>query len=85
MYKYVTVKTDQSKNYYFYEEAIKDHGFEEAINERENEIEVIVRGKERSLFTKDGKYYIPVSFNHFNTQFFSFKMREVERGQYKEI
>lgn len=64
---------------------IRDNGFERATNKRGYDLDVIVRGRGIALYIKDGKYYIPVSFNHFNTLFYSFKMREIERGIYEEM
>lgn len=84
-YKYVTVVPDQREQYYYLHEAITDNGFEQATSKRGNPVDVAFRGRKTPLYTKDNKYYVIVSFNHFNTQVYSFKMREIERGIYEEI
>lgn len=83
-YIYRSFVPDQSKCFHSVYDAIINCGFKLFKNNKGNNVLVEIKNNHRFLYSKDGKYYVCVSHSRYNSHFFNIKMREIERGFYKE-
>ncbi|NUU75071.1 MULTISPECIES: hypothetical protein [Paenibacillus] len=82
--KIITIKTDDSKHYYFASQALADKGYKEIGKVKYNRK---FRTISTDLYEKDGKLYAFREMYHYNTTVYSIKLGLVHtlKGEYEIV
>ena len=71
--KKITIKADESKQYYNLYTVLSDNGFNYSGEYFKKDIKF-------NLYKKDNKYYRCIAWEHFNTLVYNFTMQELVEG-----